>query len=64
MTERMGLFAIGTSCLALVCVIGRSRVPAPPARISPFIRPEISTGGWIPGRVGASRGVAAVSSAL
>src|SRR5665811_1309156 len=33
----MGLLAIGTSCLALVWVIGRSRVPAPPARIKPFI---------------------------
>ena len=33
----IGLFAIGTSCLALVCVIGRRRVPAPPARIKPFM---------------------------
>src|SRR5437870_13450870 len=32
----MGLFATGTSCLALVWVIGRSRVPAPPARMSAF----------------------------
>src|SRR5947199_10860383 len=40
----IGLLAIGTSCLALVWVIGRSRVPAPPARIKPFIRGEISTG--------------------
>src|SRR3954447_24779550 len=37
----MGLFAIGTSCFALVCVIGRSRVPAPPARIKPFIRDKL-----------------------
>src|SRR6185312_17441850 len=28
--------ATGTSCLALVCVIGRRRVPLPPERISPF----------------------------
>src|SRR3977135_2985089 len=34
----MGRFATGTSCLALVWVIGRSRVPRPPLRISPFIR--------------------------
>ena len=34
----IGLLAMGTSCLALVCVIGRRRVPAPPARMSPFIR--------------------------
>src|SRR5437870_12070888 len=32
----MGLFATGTSCLALVWVIGRNRVPAPPARMSAF----------------------------
>src|ERR1700730_10544701 len=31
-----GLLATGTSCLALVCVIGRRRVPRPPERISPF----------------------------
>src|SRR5687768_6870096 len=35
----MGLLATGTSCLALVWVIGRSRVPAPPARMRPFIGP-------------------------
>src|SRR5204862_1979324 len=34
-----GLFATGTSCLALVCVIGRSRVPRPPERISPLSGP-------------------------
>ena len=34
--NRMGLFATGTSCLALVWVIGRRRVPAPPERMSPF----------------------------
>src|ERR1700722_11174587 len=39
----IGLFAIGTSCFALVWVMGRSRVPAPPARIKPFIRGENST---------------------
>jgi hypothetical protein len=33
--EQIGLLAIGTSCFALVCVIGRRRVPAPPARIRP-----------------------------
>ena len=32
----MGLFAIGTSCLAEVWVIGRRRVPAPPDKMSPF----------------------------
>src|SRR5690242_35518 len=37
----MGLFATGTSCLALVWVIGRSRVPAPPARVSPFMEPSM-----------------------
>lgn len=31
-----GLFATGTSCFADVCVIGRSRVPAPPDRIKPL----------------------------
>src|SRR4030095_14308750 len=30
----MGLLATGTSCLALVCVMGRRRVPRPPARMS------------------------------
>src|SRR5437762_836388 len=34
----MGLLATGTSCFALVWVIGRSRVPAPPERIRPFMR--------------------------
>src|SRR5579859_1239536 len=38
----MGLLATGTSCLALVWVIGRSRVPAPPARISAFTPPSRS----------------------
>src|SRR4030095_12552608 len=33
----MGLLATGTSCLADVKVMGRSRVPRPPERISPFI---------------------------
>src|SRR5215211_4390589 len=33
----MGLLATGTSCFALVWVIGRSRVPAPPARMRPFM---------------------------
>ena len=33
----MGLFATGTSCLALVWVMGRSRVPAPPDVIRPFM---------------------------
>src|SRR5690606_34998718 len=32
----IGLFAMGTSCLALVCVIGLRRLPVPPARIRPF----------------------------
>src|SRR5215212_3132424 len=32
----MGLLATGTSCLALVWVIGRRRVPAPPERMRPF----------------------------
>ena len=32
------MLATGTSCLARVWVIGRRRVPAPPARISAFIR--------------------------
>ena len=30
------MFATGTSCLALVWVIGRRRVPLPPERTSPF----------------------------
>src|SRR6202162_3958261 len=34
----MGLLAMGTSCLALVWVMGRSRVPRPPLRMSAFIR--------------------------
>src|SRR5262249_12340338 len=38
----MGLLATGTSCLAEVYVIGRSRGPRPPERISPRI-PFIST---------------------
>src|SRR5689334_9636806 len=48
----IGLLAIGTSCLALVCVIGRSRVPAPPASMRPFIwdrmlgEPCITVGLW------------------
>jgi hypothetical protein len=32
----MGQLATGTSCLALVCVISRSRVPVPPLRISAY----------------------------
>src|SRR5262245_64928134 len=32
----IGLLAIGTSCFALVWVMGRSRVPVPPARMRPF----------------------------
>src|SRR4051812_45984405 len=32
----MGVLATGTSCFALVWVIGRSRVPLPPARMTPF----------------------------
>src|SRR3954447_11364176 len=32
----MGLLATGTSCLALVWVMGRRRVPAPPLRMRPF----------------------------
>jgi len=35
----MDLLAIGTNCLALVWVSGRSRVPCPPLRISAFILP-------------------------
>src|SRR6185369_851902 len=31
----------GTSCLALVCVIGRRRVPLPPARTNAFMRPPL-----------------------
>src|SRR5206468_11033458 len=39
----MGLLATGTSCLADVKVMGRSRVPRPPERINPFIsRPIIA----------------------
>ena len=34
------MLATGTSCLARVWVIGRRRVPAPPARINAFIRPR------------------------
>src|SRR4030095_13019184 len=37
----MGLLAIGTSCLAEVYVMGRSRVPRPPERINPFISQPI-----------------------
>src|SRR5215218_10566777 len=33
-----GLLATGTSCLALVCVIGRRRVPRPPERMRPLRR--------------------------
>ena len=33
-----GRFATGTSCFAEVWVIGRSRVPAPPASTSAFTR--------------------------
>src|SRR6266550_642236 len=32
-----GLFASGISCFGPVCVSGRSRVPWPPARMSPFM---------------------------
>jgi hypothetical protein len=34
--NRTGLLATGTSCLALVYVIGRRRVPRPPERIRPL----------------------------
>src|SRR3954451_19214078 len=34
-----GLLATGTSCLADVYVIGRSRVPRPPDRINPLSSP-------------------------
>ena len=53
----MGLLATGTSCLALVWVIGRSRVPAPPARISAFTGPvltPVTAGRRAPGRRGRS----------
>src|SRR5262249_12111708 len=40
----MGLLATGTSCLALVCVMGRRRVPLPPARTSAFMRPPCRRG--------------------
>src|SRR6478752_4763039 len=40
----MGLFAMGTSCLALVWVIGRSRVPEPPERMRPFTAAILSRG--------------------
>src|SRR5436309_1785044 len=42
---RIGLLATGTSCLALVWVIGRSRVPRPPASTSAFI--DRASGSWI-----------------
>src|ERR687898_3530234 len=32
----IGLLAMGTSCFALVWVMGRSRLPVPPARMRPF----------------------------
>src|SRR6266542_3748007 len=45
----MGLLATGTSCLAEVNVMGRSRVPRPPERINPFIsRPIIAVLGLRP----------------
>src|SRR5579875_4131979 len=40
----MGLLATGTSCLARVWVIGRSLVPAPPARIRAFTGPRVPAG--------------------
>src|SRR5687768_3243031 len=40
----MGLLATGTSCLALVWVMGRRRVPAPPARISAFTAVGLALG--------------------
>src|SRR5436305_12679772 len=36
----MGLLATGTSCLALVWVMGRNRVPAPPQSTSAFTKPS------------------------
>src|SRR5919108_2741908 len=48
----MGLLATGTSCLALVWVMGRSLVPAPPARMSAFsmsLRPLGELGVSAPG---------------
>src|SRR5687767_12192298 len=44
----MGLFATGTSCLALVCVIGRRRVPAPPERIRARIPEMLARRGCAP----------------
>ena len=40
--------AIGTSCLALVWVIGRRRVPAPPERMRPFMAGPPYVGGPTP----------------
>src|SRR3954464_5499164 len=50
-----GLLATGTSCLALVWVIGRRRVPLPPERIRPFTAgaPSVDPGpelAVVPGR--------------
>src|SRR3990170_473591 len=42
---------MGRSCLALVKVIGRSRVPFPPLRTSPFISPSIRNATLHPGDV-------------
>src|SRR3954451_10297632 len=35
--NRIGVLAIGMSCFALVCVMGRRRDPSPPERTSAFI---------------------------
>lgn len=37
----MGLLAMGTSCFALVWVMGRSRVPFPPARMSALMMDHV-----------------------
>src|SRR5215213_5863905 len=52
----MGLLATGTSCLALVCVMGRSRVPAPPQGTRAFTtrRPALVLA-LVPGHGGEER---------
>src|SRR3989304_7189470 len=42
---------MGRSCLALVKVIGRRRVPFPPLKTSPFISPSINNATLHPGDV-------------
>src|SRR6266487_5352034 len=42
-----GLFASGMSCFGPVCVRGRSRVPWPPERMSPFIRSRLEPHGGL-----------------